>query len=80
MWTVLQDLGKLNKKGMSAVEVVITFTLVAAISISLLNVVMTYKDREETESIKQEIVTYKNNITCSIFICFNFIYSTKKTS
>ncbi len=53
----------LNNKGMSAVEVLITFTLVAIISVSLLNVVMTYKDREETESYKQEIITYKNNIT-----------------
>ena len=53
----------LNNKGMSAVEVLITFTLVAVISVSLLNVVMTYKDREETESYKQEIITYKNNIT-----------------
>ena len=53
----------LNNKGMSAVEVLITFTLIAIISISLLNVVMAYKDREDTESYKQEIITYKNNIT-----------------
>ena len=52
-----------DNKGLSAVEVIITFTLVATISISLLNVVMTYKDREETESYKQEIISYKNEIT-----------------
>ena len=53
----------IDNKGMSVVEVIITFTLVATISLSLLNVVMTYKDREETESYKQEIISYKNTIT-----------------
>ena len=60
---MLKTLLALDNKGMSAVEVIITFTLVATISISLLDVVMTYKDREETESYKQEIISYKNEIT-----------------
>ncbi len=59
-------LQKLNDKGMTVIEIIISFSLVAIISISLLNVVMSYKDREETESYKKEILTYKNTVTKDI--------------
>ncbi len=60
---MLIKLRKLDNKGMSAVEVVICFTLVSIISISLLNIVMSYKDREDLEGYKQEIISYKNSVT-----------------
>lgn len=59
-------LRKLDNRGMTVIEIIISFTLVSIISVSLINVVMSYKDREETESYKKEILTFKNTVTKDI--------------
>lgn len=54
---------KLNNKGLSAVEVIVCFSIVSVMAISLLNIVMSYKDKQEEESYRSELITYKNTIT-----------------
>ena len=54
---------KLNNKGLTAIEVLVCFTIVSIIVISMLNVVNNYKDKQTTESYKTSITTYKNTLT-----------------
>ena len=54
---------KLNNKGLSIIELLVCFVIVAVISITLLNIVMDYNSFQETEHIKNTIKTYKNTIT-----------------
>lgn len=51
---------KLNNKGMTAVEILICFILVVVITVSMYTTVSTYKNKQQIESFKQEIYTYKN--------------------
>ena len=54
---------KLNNKGLSIIELLVCFVIVATIAISLLNIIMEYKGIQETESIKNIIRTYKDEVT-----------------
>ena len=54
---------KLNSKAMTTIEILLAFTLVAIVATSMLNVVLSYKTREEIESVNSVIVRYKNTIT-----------------
>lgn len=51
---------KLNNKGMTAVEILVCFILVVVITVSMFTTVSTYKNKQQIESFKQEIYTYKN--------------------
>lgn len=57
---------KLNNKGLSIIELLVCFVIVAIISITLLNIIMEYKGVQETESIKNIIRTYKDEVTNAI--------------
>lgn len=54
---------KLNNKGLSIIELLVCFVLVAGISVTLLNIIMEYKSMQETENIKNIIKTYKDEVT-----------------
>lgn len=54
---------KLNNKGLSIIELLVCFVIVAIISITLLNIIMEYKGVQETENIKNIIRTYKDEVT-----------------
>ena len=54
---------KLNNKGLSIIELLVCFVIVAVISITLLNIVMDYSAFQETEHVKNVIKTYKNSVT-----------------
>ena len=58
---------KLNNKGLTAIEILLCFVLVSIIVISMMSVVTNYKDKEEIESTKNNIITYKNTITKAIY-------------
>ena len=58
---------KLNNKGLTAIEILLCFVLVSIIVISMMSVVTNYKDKEEIESTKNNIITYKNTITKVIY-------------
>ena len=54
---------KLNNKGLSIIELLVCFVIVAIISVALINTIMNYRAKQETENIKNLIRTYKNTIT-----------------
>lgn len=54
---------KLNNKGMTAIEVLVCFSIVSVIVIGMLKSVTNFRDKEETESSKSAALTYKNTIT-----------------
>lgn len=54
---------KLNNKGMTSIEVLISFIIVTAIAITLFDTVTSYKTKQQIESYKSSITEYKNSIT-----------------
>lgn len=57
---------KINNKGMTTVEILVSFVLVVIITVSLYSVVSTYQDKQHIEAYKSKIVTYKNLLTKEI--------------
>lgn len=57
---------KLNNKGMTVVEVLVTFLLVAVIIVSLYNGIVALKDKETIASYKLSLVTYRDLLTKDI--------------
>ena len=57
---------KLNNKGMTAVEVLVCFVLVVIIVVSMYTTVSAYKNKQQIESFKEKVVTYKNLLTKEI--------------
>ena len=57
---------KLNSKGMTTVEILVSFVLVALISASLYTTISNYNRKMDRESFKLEINKYKNVLTKSI--------------
>lgn len=53
----------LNNKGMTLIELLISFTIASAIVVSMFSVIMSYQTEQATEAIKSEIISYKNTIT-----------------
>ncbi len=54
---------KLNNKGMTSIEVLISFLIVTAIAISLFDTVTSYKTKQQIESYKNTVIEYKNSLT-----------------
>ena len=57
---------KLNNKGITTIEVIISFVLVVIISASLFTTITAYNAKRLTESYKSQIYTYKNQLTKTI--------------
>lgn len=54
---------KLNNRGLTTIELLISFVLLAILVVSLYGTVETYKNRQSIEEFKDEIYTYKNLLT-----------------
>lgn len=54
---------KLNNRGLTVVEIIVCFALTSVIIVSMFNVVNNYRTKQDEESYKTDIVTYKNTIT-----------------
>lgn len=54
---------KLNNKGMTSVEVLMAFIVVVMISVSMYSTVSAYQNKQQIESFKEKIMTYKNLLT-----------------
>jgi len=63
----MKRLKKLNNKGMTAVEVLVCFVLVVIISTSVYTTVSAYQNKQQIESFKEKIFTYKNLLTKEIY-------------
>ena len=57
---------KLNEKGMSVIEVVLTFALIMTIIASILALIMNYRNKLQTNLTYLDLSTYKNTITKEI--------------
>ena len=57
---------KLNNKGVTTIELLISFVLLAIIVVSLYGSVESYKNKQNIESEKNQIMTYKNLLTKEI--------------
>ena len=57
---------KLNNKGVTTIEILISFVLLAIIVVSLYGTVESYKNKQNIESEKNQIMTYKNLLTKEI--------------
>lgn len=64
---MMKRLKKLNNKGMTAVEVLVCFVLVVIISTSVYTTVSAYQNKQQIESFKEKIFTYKNLLTKEIY-------------
>ena len=58
---------KLNNKGMSVVEVVITFAIIMMITTGLLMIVVNYRSKVSVSSERLAMDTFKNNVTQDIY-------------
>lgn len=63
---------RLNNKGFTVVEIIITFAIVMSISVGLLGIVDNYRNRQQKELYLKELNSYKNEI---LRIVYNDIYS-----
>ena len=54
---------KLNNKGMTIIEVLVCFVLVAIISTSMYNSISNFNDRRNLESMKEKVINVKNIFT-----------------
>lgn len=52
----------LNQKGMTSIELLITFVILSLVVTGMFDVVLNYKDREIIESIRTSIVEYDNSL------------------
>ena len=57
---------KLNEKGMSVIEVVLTFALIMTIVAGILALIMNYRNKMQTNLTYLDLSTYKNTITKEI--------------
>lgn len=57
---------KLNNKGMTAAEILVCFILVGIITVSVYTMVSSYKNKQQIESYKEKVITYKNLLTKEI--------------
>lgn len=56
----------LNNKGMTVIEIIITFAILAVISINLFTIVNKFGNRRQIESDKNELYSFKNILTKNI--------------
>ena len=51
----------LNKKGITSVELLVCFIIISTIVVSMYNLILNYRNREQIEEINNEVVSYANN-------------------
>lgn len=57
---------KLNNKGLTSIEILVCFSIVTVIVISMFKAINNYKDKQDLESYKNTVTTYKNTLTKAI--------------
>ena len=53
---------KLNKKGITSVELLVSFIIVSTIVVSMFNLIMNYRNKEQIEEINNEVISFSNNL------------------
>lgn len=57
---------KLNNKGFTVVELILSFLFVFTLAISMYQLLSNYRDKQQEESIKSQLIDYKNEVTLAI--------------
>lgn len=57
---------KLNNKGFTVIELVLSFLFVTILSISLYQIVVNYKEKSQLESIQSELINFKTKVIIDI--------------
>ncbi len=57
---------KMNKKGMTVIEVLISFVLIMIILIALFSIVMNYREKANKEELREEYISFKAMVTKDI--------------
>lgn len=52
----------LNKKGITAVELLVCFVIVSAIVVGMFDLIMNYRNKQQIESINNEVINYVNKL------------------
>ena len=52
----------LNKKGITSVELLVCFIIVSTIVVSMYNLILNYRNREQIEEVNNEVVSFSNNL------------------
>ncbi len=58
---------KINNKGLTVIELILCFALVSAITVGMFKAVNSYKSKQDEESFKNDITTYKTTVTELIY-------------
>lgn len=62
----MMKLAKLNNKGLTAIEILVCFVLMVILVTSMYGTVTSYKNKQNLESYKESIMSYKNLLTKEI--------------
>lgn len=52
----------LNKKGITSVELLVCFIIVSTIVVSMYNLILNYRNREQIEEVNNEVVSFANSL------------------
>lgn len=52
----------LNRKGITSVELLVCFIILSTIVVSMYNLILNYRNREQIEEINNEVISYANNL------------------
>ena len=53
---------RMNKKGMTSVELLAAFAIISVIVVGLFDMVLNYKNRQQIEAVYSEVTAYANNL------------------
>ncbi len=53
---------KLNNKGMTAIEMLVSFVIIVAITVGLYDTVLNYQNKQQIESFYSEVIAYTNSL------------------
>jgi len=57
---------RMNNKGMTTVEILMVFVIIGIISVGLFSMISTFNTKENIESAKEKVMTFKNTVTRDI--------------
>lgn len=63
---MIKIMKNLNNRGLTAIEILVCFSIVIVIVMSMFKVINNQKDKQTIESYKNSITTYKNSVTKTI--------------
>lgn len=53
---------RLNNKGITSVELLVCFIIVSTVVVSMYNLILNYRNREQIEEVNNEVVAFSNNL------------------